>query len=61
MTSNCEPQCKKFFVGDFFVSRIHCTKIVLIFITTLLFDLIAIFVHYPSMVRTPSLRAENWH
>ena len=42
MTSNCEPQCKIFFVGDIFVSRIHCTKIVLIFITTLLFDIIAI-------------------
>ena len=42
MTSNCEPQCKKYFVGDFFVSRIHCTKIVLIFITTLLFDIFAI-------------------
>ncbi len=39
MTSNCEPQCKKFFVGDFFVSRIHCTKFVLIFITTLWFDI----------------------
>ncbi len=45
---------------NFFVSMIHCTKIVLIFIT-LLFDIIAILGHNPSMVRTPSLRAKYWH
>ena len=29
ITSNCEPQCKKYFVGNFFVSNIIVQKMYL--------------------------------